>query len=594
MNELLFQMMPLGAQLPLMRFSSQARYMEAVLHGTHSFIAPKKMDIRLSYLRICPKCFMQDIEKYGEAYYHACHHIPEMKVCPKHGEPFRIIPMECAGEITGMKTLPRTDREETVSNMTAEILRSRFLMMLYTEAPCTEPLEFLNLIKEKHKESGLSQNEGYCMIRNRYGTGCSFKDRDHFEQFLYKQVRDTMCLLEAAETFLNEKDIQSCKEKHREALIPMLKENGYELLSDFGQIVKLRCGRGHVFHIHPYAVRMGFGCPECDREIPPLDFANRLLSHLGDGRYHTDSIENGLKKCKIIHDTCGGTRMGFSDIVFGEKKCKCETTFSLEEYQNMFDRKRKEFVAEKFVEDPSGRKMRIRHKKCGAVFDVKPAYFIPHPYCRVCNPRYIPRMAADQDIEELTGREYARISPYKGYRDKIKVRHETCGTWFEITPDGFREGYRCPLCSPSSWPEEYVRKSISQCTGGLYEEIGFKRDTVTVKCVDGTVFRKTRSCVMQELMRPTPSKVFRFRESLPERLESNRLAVFNRAKAVCEEQGKWKAEDVPGVSYSARKSICRWLHDNGYLIRVAKGVYIMGEKTRFEGNNDVGDGENLA
>ena len=139
-----------------------------------------------------------------------------------------------------------------------------------------------------------------------------------------------------------------------------------------------------------------------------------------------------------------------------------------------------------------------------------------------------------------------------------------------------------------------MKESIRKCTGGLYEAVGFEKDTVTVKCVDGTVFRKTRSCVMQELMRPTPSKVFRFRESLPERLESNRLAVFNRAKAVCEEQGKWKAEDVPGVSYSARKSICRWLHDNGYLCRVAKGVYVMGERTRFGGDGDrLSDDGNL-
>lgn len=39
----------------------------------------------LEGLRYCPECYKEDIEKYGEAYWHRIHQIPEVTVCSKHG-----------------------------------------------------------------------------------------------------------------------------------------------------------------------------------------------------------------------------------------------------------------------------------------------------------------------------------------------------------------------------------------------------------------------------------------------------------------------------------------------------------------------------
>ena len=66
-------------------------------------------------------------------------------------------------------------------------------------------------------------------------------------------------------------------------------------------------------------------------------------------------------------------------------------------------------------------------------------YFLPNLTCRICSPRYVSSLSVDQTMEALTGKEYVRLSPYGGYRDKILVCHVSCGTWFAITPDGFRE-----------------------------------------------------------------------------------------------------------------------------------------------------------
>lgn len=36
------------------------------------------------YLKFCPECFKEEIEKYGEAYWHRIHQIQCVKICPKH------------------------------------------------------------------------------------------------------------------------------------------------------------------------------------------------------------------------------------------------------------------------------------------------------------------------------------------------------------------------------------------------------------------------------------------------------------------------------------------------------------------------------
>jgi hypothetical protein len=38
------------------------------------------------YFRFCPKCIEEDLQNYGELYWHRLHQIPGVLVCPAHGE----------------------------------------------------------------------------------------------------------------------------------------------------------------------------------------------------------------------------------------------------------------------------------------------------------------------------------------------------------------------------------------------------------------------------------------------------------------------------------------------------------------------------
>lgn len=52
-----------------------------------------------------------------------------------------------------------------------------------------------------------------------------------------------------------------------------------------------------------------------------------------------------------------------------------------------------------------------------------------------------------RQVKNLVGNEYSFLDSYNGARVKIKVRHNTCGRIFLITPDNFLRGRRCSHCS---------------------------------------------------------------------------------------------------------------------------------------------------
>lgn len=571
---IVFKMLPTGARLPFMPYGAQVRYLEGLLHGKHNFINCTKAAKICRPLRVCPECMKEDRERYGEPYLHTMHQIPMLTACPIHGYVLKDTDIKRPEDIG--KAFD-TDPGDTEKADPREVMKSVFLYKLYKEPLYTSPTEMVSLIREKTERIKLSYADAYETVRERYVETCSFGSVNDYRQFMYNQINESSFYIEAAETFgILEEIKKGIKQKEEEFISNIGSE--YELLSEFGPCVKLRCKNGHEFYASPYAVRMGFGCPICDENLTMEEFADRLLSKVGDGRYHVESVSRNMKDCVVMHDTCGKARTGLLDIIFGEKKCKCEVTASLDDYQRMIDPEKKEFICERFLEDPSGRKMRVRHKKCGCCFDIKPVYFLASPGCRICD-------LIDRSIRELTGDEYVRISPYKGYRRKIKILHRTCATVFEMTPAAFRNGYRCPLCSRNSIPEDYVRDSVRRCTDGLYRIPDICRDSVRIICPDGSIMKKTRSFVIQELMRPTDSELFRYRFGKPDPLISDRYRVFMKAMKTCNNGGEWKAEDIPGISNPTRRSICRWLHDNGYLKRIGKGIYVPGERCYKEKEN---------
>lgn len=105
-----------------------------------------------------------------------------------------------------------------------------------------------------------------------------------------------------------------------------------------------------------------------------------------------------------------------------------------------------------FLEPYQGRKFKIwvRHNKCKRNYKTTPDTFLCGSRCPYCarkinskKHRKSPEQFA-KEVFKLVGNEYTFLEPYKGVDIKIKVKHNLCGNIYEVTPDNFLRGRRCP------------------------------------------------------------------------------------------------------------------------------------------------------
>lgn len=50
------------------------------------------------------------------------------------------------------------------------------------------------------------------------------------------------------------------------------------------------------------------------------------------------------------------------------------------------------------------------------------------------------------EVFDLVGNEYSVLSSYKSARDKVVMKHNKCGNEWDVNPDSFLRGVRCPIC----------------------------------------------------------------------------------------------------------------------------------------------------
>lgn len=100
-------------------------------------------------------------------------------------------------------------------------------------------------------------------------------------------------------------------------------------------------------------------------------------------------------------------------------------------------------------------KMKLRHKKCGLVFEMTPPHILEGKRCPECwkeenGLRF--RKTHEQFLEEITpmwNSEYELLSKYEKQTVKVKVLHKKCGRVFSAVPDSLLRGSGCPYCKES-------------------------------------------------------------------------------------------------------------------------------------------------
>jgi very-short-patch-repair endonuclease len=93
----------------------------------------------------------------------------------------------------------------------------------------------------------------------------------------------------------------------------------------------------------------------------------------------------------------------------------------------------------------------VEHKICGYRRKARPQDLLDGTgYCPKCSKRvHKDTKYFKQEVYDLVEDDYTVLGEYTGANDKILMRHNKCGNEYEVTPDKFLRGRRCPKCKHS-------------------------------------------------------------------------------------------------------------------------------------------------
>ena len=124
----------------------------------------------------------------------------------------------------------------------------------------------------------------------------------------------------------------------------------------------------------------------------------------------------------------------------------------------------------------------IKCNKCSGIFQASPRKLLfSHkkcPHCSVKIPERLNQESFVNKIKELTGEEYSVLGTYKNEKTPILIKHNTCGCEFNMRPEDFLHGQRCPECAKKrrseaklAYSTETFKEKVNELVGSEYSVI---------------------------------------------------------------------------------------------------------------------------
>ncbi|WP_427110886.1 hypothetical protein [Lysinibacillus xylanilyticus] len=95
------------------------------------------------------------------------------------------------------------------------------------------------------------------------------------------------------------------------------------------------------------------------------------------------------------------------------------------------------------------RKVVLNHKSCRSSFEMNPNSFLMGSRCPECQKHYKQKTHSEfsREFEKFSEGEYELLGKYEKCYKKIEIRHNLCGEKFHMRPNSFLTGQRCPKCA---------------------------------------------------------------------------------------------------------------------------------------------------
>lgn len=209
-----------------------------------------------------------------------------------------------------------------------------------------------------------------------------------------------------------------------------------------------------VYKVSPNAFLRGNRCPYCAGLIRKNDaqFKQEVYDLVGDEYTFLESYANNHTKIQVRHNKCGSVYEVQPYAFLQGKRCpycygtpkKTDAQFK----QEVFDLVGDEYAfLDSYIDNKT--KIRVRHNKCGHVYEVRPRdFFSHHSRCPYCSGRmHKTNQQFQREVFDLAGNDYTFLDDYVNDDTKIRVKHNECGNIYEVQPTSFLQGHRCPYCN---------------------------------------------------------------------------------------------------------------------------------------------------
>ncbi|WP_079913037.1 hypothetical protein [Paenibacillus sp. 32352] len=241
---------------------------------------------------------------------------------------------------------------------------------------------------------------------------------------------------------------------------------------------------GHTYEVLLSNFLRGTRCPQCSKasKLTHDEFLLEIRSLVGDEYSVLGQYKGRSKKIEFRHNICGHayvtTPMSF---VTGARCIPCGIKARSETPRKSHEQIIKEIhdlVGDEYslVSQYQGikEKLTMKHNSCGYEYKVSSNHFFNGTRCPSCFGKNKKSTEGFiNEVQELVGEEYRVLGEYKNARTKIEMQHMSCGYHYSIVPDSFLRGTRCPACyGKIKKNTEIIKKEIFQLVGNEYTVLG--------------------------------------------------------------------------------------------------------------------------
>lgn len=430
--------------------------------------------------RMCKECMKEDKELFGETYIHRSHQLSGVCVCHKHHTPL-FIQKRNSKYVYKDETLVQMESTNDFQNECDYADYTHFLLKNNFQSNVNDLREviFNTLgIPESNRKEAVNKVNQILGTKTTYTKQSPWSLKDN-----NVPIKDLIQVL--MYLYPNPKDVLAKTKK-------------------FSLIIEQKCNKcGKIFYTTEQALEDGWGCTFCDDELEEIDLIKRLIKISGNGEYiFKGFIQTQTKNnIRLLHKPCDKEHLtNFNDFVFNHKRCQCGTKMQRKEAE----KEMKKYPKFKLIEfNGATLPAKFHHKDCGNDFEAKSFRgFLKAPNCPHCQAFTKEKFA--KEIEDVVGDEYTVCDIGFTRKDKVAIKHNTCGCIYEYIPYNFLMGGRCPKCyNPVSLRElKIMLKEYSDNIEIVGNDKGkyILHDTESDK-----TFSMTSRLILQEIKRPTPS-----------------------------------------------------------------------------------------